>query len=188
MVKLKMRRVSPIELAIIASIWGGLALLLWPIVRDSMGPTGEPIPSEPPDEANRIHHPAGFSMVVPPRWSTHVSPALDVFPASLMMAPMSPGRRARRSKALIVVTSLGAGPGSASGLEGYQKVNFSGLEAHEMMAVTRQWTLDDGAWSEYDLYLRHGGNWYHVTYGLAAERTTLPPMIRRYIGTLRWDD
>src|SRR4051812_35962545 len=104
----RVRRPVLAELAVVAGICGLLSCCLWPIVRDARGPTGDPIPKEPPDEANRVHHPSGLSMIVPPDW--------DVAPAGpLLMAPRNPGRYARRSRAMIVVSRLGRN--RPSGLE-----------------------------------------------------------------------
>jgi hypothetical protein len=171
-------RFSIVELIVVALICGLLSCCVWPVVRDSRGPSGEPIPVLPPDEANRVHHPAGFSIVAPRNWGSHSG-------GSLLMAPLSPGRYARRSKALLHVSWIGRD--RPPGLEGLQAVGPAGQEAYEGMRVVRRWTFDDGAWSEYDLYLRHGEDWYVVRYGIAEERTILPEMVRRYIGTLRWE-
>jgi hypothetical protein len=168
----------PVQLAIVTSICVLLSCCLWPIVRDSRGPAGDPIPRRPPDEANRLRHPAGFSMVVPPNWGSHVD-------GSLLIAPLTPGRYARRSKALIAVSCLGRD--EPPDLESMQRTLFLGREAYEEMRVVRRWTFDDGAWSEYRLYLRRGGDWYEVKYGITEERTTLPDAVRLYLDTLRWD-
>ena len=54
------------------------------------------------------------------------------------------------------------------------------------MKIVREDTFDDPPWSEYELVLRHGEQWFQVRYGVAEERTKLPDMIRRYIATLHW--
>jgi hypothetical protein len=54
------------------------------------------------------------------------------------------------------------------------------------MRVVRPWTFDDGAWSEYTLYLKHDGECYEVRYGIAEERTRLPDEVRRHLKTHRW--
>src|SRR3954466_7979252 len=37
-----------------------------------LGPNDPPTPGEPPNESNRIHHPQGFSIVLPPHWTVLV--------------------------------------------------------------------------------------------------------------------
>jgi hypothetical protein len=175
----KVRFPNLVEVVIIGLICGLLFGCLWTIGRDSRGLSGDPIPSQPPNEASRVHHPTGFSIVVPPNWGSHIS-------GSFLMAPLSPGRSARRSKALVVVSYLG--DKRPPELEGLKRITFFGQEAYEGMKVVRRWTFDDGAWSEYYLYLRHGEAWYLVKYGIAAERSILPDMIRQYINTLSWDE
>lgn len=172
-------RPTLVELAVVAGICGVLSCCLWPVVRDARGPAGDPIPNEPPDEANRVYRPLGLSIVVPPDWA--VAPA-----GLLVMAPQNPGRYARRSKAMIVVTPLGRG--RPTGLENLRRTEFLGQEAYEGMRVVRAWSFDDGAWSEYTLDTRQGEDWYEIRYGIEEERTSLPEVIRRYLGTLRWEE
>jgi hypothetical protein len=167
-----------VELVIVGLICGLLSCCLWPIVRDSRGPAGDPIPRQPPDEANRVRLPGGFSIIVPPNWASHTY-------QTFMMAPLSPGRYARRSKALVLISYLGRK--RPPGLEGLRRTTFLAQEAYERMRVVRSWTFDDGAWSEYTLYFRHDEDWYEVKYGIAEERTSLPGMVRQYINTLHWD-
>jgi hypothetical protein len=166
------------EVVIVGLICGLLSCCLWPVVRDSRGPSGDPIPEEPPDESNRIQHPAGFSVVVPPNWD-----ASDR--GSLILTPKSPGRYARRSRALLVISPIGRD--RPPELESMAPSVFQGQVAYERMKVVRKDTFDDPPLSEYQLYLQRDGNWYLVTYSIAEVRTTLPAMVRRYIGTLRWD-
>ena len=101
------------------------------------------------------------------------------------MAPLSPGRSGRRSKALIDVSWIGRNRPSER--ESLDRTIFQGQEAFEGMKIIRKDTFDDPPWSEYQLFLHHGEDWYSVRYGIAEERTTLPDMVRRYINTLRWE-
>jgi hypothetical protein len=80
------------------------------------------------------------------------------------------------------------GPDRPAGGEGWQEANFLGQKGYETMEVVRKWTLDDAAWSQYTLQFPHGKNWYELKYGIAEERTALPPMVRQYINTFRWED
>jgi len=159
-----------------------ICCVVWPVVRDARGPRGEPIPLHPPDERNRVHHPLGFSLVAPPNWDSRI--ILKSGP--LLLTPKTPGRYARRSRALIVVTRLGND--QPADLERLEQTSFLSRSAYEGMQIVRPWTFDDGAWSEYTLYVTHGGDWYEIRYSIAEERTQLPGEVRRYLNTLRWDE
>ena len=159
-----------------------ICCIVLPVVRDARGPRGDPIPLQQPDERNRVHHPMGFSLVVPSNWDHHIS----FNSGPLVLAPRDSGSVARRSKALIVVTHLGHH--RPEDLEHLRPTSFQGQEAYEGMRVVRPWTFDDGAWSEYMLFLAHDGDWYEVRYGIAEERTVLPSKVSQYLNTLRWDE
>ena len=163
-----------------------ICCVVWPVVRDARGPRGEPIPRQPPDEKNRVHHPLGFSLVAPPNWDGHI-----IFNSGpLVLAPKTPGRYARRSKASS--SSRAWDDHRPEDLERLRPTSFLGQSAYEGMQVIRPWTFDDGAWSEYTLYLTHDGDWYEIRYGIAEERTRLPArcvsISTRYGGTKRSDE
>jgi hypothetical protein len=182
MVNRKARPSLLAQILVVLLILIPICCLVWPVVRDSRGPMGEAIPRQPPEEKNRVHHPLGFSLVVPPKWDSHI--ILNGGP--LVLAPMSLGKYARRSKASIVVTYLKRY--RPPDIESLGKTSFLGQSAYEVMQVNRPWTFDDGAWSEYTLYLTHDGYWYEIRYGIAEERTQLPGEVRQYLNTLRWEE
>ena len=175
----KIRRITRAELVILAVIVGVLAFL-WSFVRDPNGPRGDPIPAQPPSEVNRQHNPLGFSIVMPVNWTCATTAG------ELAAVPRTHSRFSRRSKAMIVVSW--AGRDRPTDIEDFQRTTFRGQKAYEVMRIMRRWTFDDGAFSEYTLYVRHADDWYKVRYGIAEERTTLPDIIRQYISTLQWDD
>jgi hypothetical protein len=179
MTHLNLRFPNRLELVIVALFCAFLFSSLWLALGDLTGPAGSPIPTQPPDETRRIHNELGFSMVAPPNWRAGSI-------ASLVMAPMTPGRFARRSKALVVFERIG--PHRPAGGEGWRETSFLGQKAYEMMKVVRHWTFDDGAWSQYSLQFPRAGDWYELKYAIADERTALPDMVRQYINTFRWDD
>jgi hypothetical protein len=172
MARFRLRLPGRVELAINALLYAMLFSCLWLTVGDLAGPAGKPIPTQPPDESRRIHNELGFSMVAPPNW--HAGSI-----AQLVMVPVTPGKFARRSKASIVFECIG--PDRPAGGEGWQKADFLGQKGYETMGVVRKWTFDDGAWSVYTLQFPHGKNWYELKYGIAEERTALPPIMRQYI-------
>ncbi len=170
---------TPGEFVAVGLVYTLLAVCLWPVLRNGRTPTGDPIPHQYPDEANRFFHPDGFSIIVPPRWN-----AVDR--GSLEMAPISPGPIARRSKALLSVTCVGRD--TPADWESFGRVSFQQQEAYERMKIVRKSTFDDPPWSEYDMFIHHEDNWYHVRYGIAEARTMLPPEVRQYVSTLRWEN
>ena len=123
----------------------------------------------------------GFSLVVPSNWDHRIS----FNSGPLLLAPKTPALRPS-IQALIVVTHLGHHQPEDLGL--LRPTSFQGQEAYEGMRVVRRWTFDDGAWSEYTLYLPHDGDWYEIRYGIAEERTVLTSKIGQYLNTLRWDE
>jgi hypothetical protein len=159
------------ESIVVAIIVGCLVYLCRGISR---GPRGDPIPKQPPNEANRVHR-GPLSIVVPPNW---------IMPSqSFILAPHNPS--GSRSKALITLGGLGEDrppdlPPS------YRKIEFRGQVAYERMVVVRKRT-DEHPWSEYTLIFPHEGDWYQLIYGIAEERTALPVIIRQYLNTFCWD-
>jgi hypothetical protein len=77
------------------------AFFLYPIVTsENFGkPLGRAVPTEPPDEANRVHHPQGFSLIYPPNWEVRAedSPIIHGYPRSLLPTRASAVIAASRS-------------------------------------------------------------------------------------------
>lgn len=170
-----------------AVILGALAWLIWPALNnDCSGTTGDAIPTEPPDEARRLQHPAGFSVVVPPDWEPAGMPLRKSDPMVRLFPAVPKGKNCpvRRAKAGLVISNLGTS--RPADLGSFRRITFQGQRAYERMEVRRESTFDDPAQSEYRLYVQTDGGWFAVDYFIAEGRTTLPPMIRDYIGTLRW--
>jgi hypothetical protein len=178
--KRKSRLPTRAEWVIVALILGVQSSCLWAAVRNARrGPAGNPMPEALPDEAARVRHPLGFSMVVPPGWGPYTAGSEGVGRLSMYT------RINKRKNARIAVTCFGR---ETPQLEGLRKTRFLGHEAYEKMEVLRPWTFDDGAWSKYTLWFRRGGDWYEIEYDTSEERTTVPPVIQRYLNTLRFDD
>jgi hypothetical protein len=150
------------------------------VVVQSAGPVGKAIPEMPPDEGDRVRHPLGFSMVVPPGWIHHTVGWQGVGEIRMFT------HTNKRKHSDISITFVGHD--APVQLKGLRRTRFLGQEAYDRMVVLRPWTFDDGAWSQYTLYFRRGGDWYGVTYHMSEERTTVPPMIQRYLNTLRIDE
>ena len=172
-----MRRISDWGVAgIILAFVSGFVWFVVNSIERPDGPLGSPIPTEPPDEANRVHHPSGISLVLPPYWLLSRHDFFDARPRDI------PGRR---SKAFIVITSNGSS--AQHDTAGWSSVLFQGQPAKERMVVEREYTLDDGALSCYSLWFQRSGRTYLVKYGLAEERTELPAMVRKYLETMTFD-
>ncbi len=171
------------EYSIVAVIVTLMALVLLPVVRDakknSHGPPGEMVPSEPPEERNRVRA-FDLSMVLPENWE--IVDFGDLESGSLFTyARGTPGRR---TKALL---NVHRGDIFAVDLAAFNAITFQGSQAYERMIVEREDTFDDPAWSRYTMYFQHDGQWWVVEYGVARECEALPPMVRTYINTILWD-
>ena len=172
-----MRNVSEwFVVGIVMAIVGGLLWFAVQGIERPDGPAGRPIPTEPPDEANRVHHRSGISIVLPPNW---VLSKLDFFDARPRGVP------GKRSKAMLVI--MANGDRGLLNVEGLAPVSFQGQPAYEKMIVERHDTFDDPAMSRYTLQFQRDGRSYFVHYGIAEERTELPPMVRRYLETLAFE-
>jgi hypothetical protein len=167
---------SRTELAIVLLIVGTQGFCVWSFI--PRGSFGLAVPTVPPDESRRHYFfKLGLSMVLPPDWESSST-------GRFLVTPRNPGPP-RRSRALIVVSSLGHH--RPPGIEEMARVEFQGHEAYEQMMIVRAWSFDDGAFSEYTMYFPRGDDWYEIKYGIAEERTVLPAIIRQYLETLQWN-
>ncbi|HEX8201723.1 MAG TPA: hypothetical protein VF590_14670 [Isosphaeraceae bacterium] len=142
------------------------------------------IPSQPPSEANRLHHPAGFSIVRPPHWELGSWGRHNEYVQLQYYLPPTSGIRVGA-----MITIAGGGRDRPSGLDAYQKTLFQGQEAYEAIQVNRRWTTcpDDPASSRYTLFFKHQDRWFSIDYLVQDELTVLPGIVRQYLNTLRWD-
>jgi hypothetical protein len=169
------------EFAVVAASISLMFLCLWPAVRDIEkpdGPLGEMIPRDPPDQARRVQIAPDFSMVLPRNWVVNQTGLPDG-----MRAFIHPRAWHRRPATLLIVDNE-----APPDLKAMKATKFQGAPAFERMHVVRHDTFDDPPWSEYELRFDRGGRWWSVTYGFKRETTELPPVIRQYIETLRWDE
>ena len=144
--------------------------------RNPKGPHGQRIPTELPVEANRIRHATGVSIVAPKNWDlVHEldSPFFAIAPRGM------PGRR------LLSILSIELYPHQPQ-LTEFSKIQFQGQPAFEKATIVRHDTLDDPAWSRYELYLKRDGQWWQITFGTADELKELPPIMRSYLETIQF--
>lgn len=138
------------------------------------GPHGEMIPAEPPQEANRVFHANGLSIIAPKNWNQPMERA-----SSLVIAARgTPGRRLR--------SAIFVNPTAPPNLTEFTTTTLNGLPAYEKMEVMREDTFDDPASSRYQLYVDDSGQWWNVTFLVQDSIRTLPAGIRQYIDTIRF--
>ena len=158
-------------------------MVLYPAIQSSRNPKGPPgkvYPSSPPNEANRIVHPTGLSIVAPENWDQVTEMGPDI-PFLRIAARGAPGRRLR---SIIMVSQCSPDPDEAM-LAARNKTAFQGATAFEACTVTREDSFDDPASSSYDLYFEQNGIWWQVSFLVADRMTELPDSIRQYVDTLQ---
>ena len=176
------RRWAVDALIIVTGIVAGSLVLLWPVFNSKNWgkPLGRAVPLEPPDEANRVGHPQGFSIIYPPNWEVRVQdappkPSLNGSPRSLIPS---------RNHAMLLVVKHGRDV--PFDLSGFHPVEFQGEPAHEEEAV-RQVQYEKPPAFVYGLIFQRGGCWYEVRYYNPDQLPSLPEIIRQYLSTFRTD-
>lgn len=139
-------------------------------------PLGQDIPTEPPDEANRVMHPLGFSIVYPPNWVVRIQVEDD---KSIVgeARKVLPSRRSGR----IYVRRLG---NIAPEISGCRPTEFQGQPAYEESS-RRVGNWEDPPQFNHHMFFRRRGDWYQLSYMIGAEPPALPEMIRRFFETFR---
>jgi len=173
-------------LVIVLTIIGGLSAILYPVIqsiRNSRGPDGDVYPTAAPNEANRVTHPTGLSIVAPVNWDqTH-----DMGPATQYLQIAARGTPGRRLRAVIAVWRCDPEPNQQT-ISHCKQLQFQGVPAYEICQVRREDTFDDPASSSYDLYVERKGVWWQVNFLVADKMALLPNSIRQYINTIQFPD
>lgn len=170
------------ELVIVLAIIAGLFALLYPAVqnaRNAKGPHGETYPSTAPNEASRVTHPTGISIVLPVNWDNLSS----TDPISTTLRIAARGTPGRRLKSVIAISQCHPEPDQQT-LDRCTKLRFQDSPAYEICRVERNDSFDDPARSSYDLYIQRQDGWWCVNYLVADEINVLPNSIRQYIETI----
>lgn len=121
-----------------------LLLLVYPAineVQNPRGPLGQPIPADPPRDANRIRNASGVSIVLPENWESaqyEDGYEMRIFPR------WTSGRLPT-----VISAEPFIPPPSIAPL--FQRTDFQGREAYETCVVTRESSFDDPASSCYTL-------------------------------------
>jgi hypothetical protein len=158
-------------------------LLWWPIGTspNSGAPLGRGIPAEPPDEANRVVHPQGFSIILPPNWESTIlgvssSDAGEIVAFPRQLVPT-------RSGAGIVLSNYGKR--SPTDLSDAQPVRFQGKPAFERVSTRPGVFLDSPPLFRYSLAFQRAGAWYELMDSLARDQRAIPQVIQQYFNTFR---
>ena len=140
------------EILVIVVITGVIAFALIPAVLAVLeeGTPGKAIPTTPPDESNRVYHPNGMSIVLPPNWK--IKSNLDSIDNSLLSnAPQGIGR----SKSMIKIQSLDTNLLEKDATSRFAKTEFAGHAAIERIRLVRAGSLDDPPVTEYEMRVMH---------------------------------
>ncbi len=185
--KFKIGPFTIIEWLIVISIITILIILLNHAIqqtRNPKGPAGKMIPTELPNESNRIVHSTGLSIIAPVNWvyrdRNPAEPYIRIFPRV---------SRGRRDIANITVRLIGVPDTQYINTYIYtcNKTIFRGYPAFEKMEIRREKVfLDDPGNSLFTLYINHDGVWWFVEFSVADEMTELPKEIRQYINTIQF--
>lgn len=174
---------TKIELLIVVSILTVLFLVYVDMTRNPKGPIGRTIPKTSPREENRIFHPSGLSFVAPPNWDSNLTRATLQEVPWLSVAPRE-GLSTRYQRANFSCKQINKP--EQEELTKSQQVQFQDFSAYERMYVWREDSFDAPAGSTYVLLIDRNGQWWRISYGIGKETTTLPPIIREYINTIRF--
>jgi hypothetical protein len=169
-----------IGLALVSPVFICLGRAMIPIVTsENFGkPMGQSIPSRPPDEANRVVHPAGFSLIFPPNWEVRVE-GEDKRAGRVSGVPRNLDLRSR-TPAWICSTKYGTTTRPFPD-QGFRSISFQGKPAFERRETKR----GDKPHFRCTLFFQRGGEWYVLVYLVTQDRDSLPPMIQAYFDTFQ---
>ena len=157
-------------------------LLWWPIwTSPNYGkPLGRDIPTEPPDEANRVVHPQGFSIILPPNWESTILSASSPDAGGILAHPrqLFPTRSAG-------IVLINYGKRSLTDLSDAQPVRFQGKPAFERVSYRPGVFLDSPPLFHYSLTFQRAGAWYGLMYSLARDRREIRQVIQQYFNTFQ---
>jgi len=136
------------------------------------------LPKTLPDEAARVVHPKGFSIIPPPGW------VVKVGSDHINLQPGSKGMRYTPGLSIVAHKS-----DTAPELSQFHEAVFSEIKAYEMTLPTSG--NGDVPYLRYHVFLRHEEYWYEVFYVLPngsfdkPAYLEVPDMMMRYIRSFR---
>ncbi len=153
-------------------------LLLSPILTSpNLGkPRGQGVPTERPDESNRVLHPLGFSIIVPPHWEVTLREGPELFASPRELLP-------GRYIAGITLARYGKMKPSQEDESDFHAVRFQGQPAFERTKVVL--TRRSRRILAHNLIFQRGGEWYSLEYQLPGNRESLPQIMQTYFNTFR---
>jgi hypothetical protein len=155
----------------------------WPILTSpNFGkPLGRGVPIELPDEANRVVHPQGFSIILPPNWDATILSAASAPAGRILAAP----RQLLPARWHASLTLSNYGKRTAIDLPEHRPVWFQGMPAFEGISTRPGVFLERPPHFHYSLAFQRAGAWYELTYSLSSEQTTIPQIIQSYLNTFK---
>ena len=141
------------------------------------GPAGDWIPEDPPDEKDRVHNGAGYSIVIPKNWFARLGEP-DTY--GILASPLP--KHGGRLKAGIHVQRFDV----EQTVYGFTPFRFQGSPAH-LRSFHRESTFDDPDYTSFEIVFERDGRWYVIVYGVQDALDTLPPPVLRYLETFRVD-
>ena len=140
---------------------------------------GNPIPTGPPIEANRVHSPRGFSIINPPGWTVRTEGESPW--GMIQMIP--PYKTPRRSVMGLFVKILL--PNDLPTDHHWQPTTFQGQPARERHEVSENlkhhWTAD------HFYRFERAGRHYLIRYARPGQDPELPPIVAACIATFQVD-
>ncbi len=136
------------------------------------------VPSRPPDEAHRVVHPRGFSIVVSPGWKSQIgrSSFESITATAWQLVP-------DRHPAQIRLETSGTRKPSGAHNPDLSPASFQGRPARVSTGVASGGKVSP--LFDYYLYFQRGGQWYTLSYWAPWKYKSLPPMIQQYFSTFR---
>jgi len=143
-------------------------------IRLELGPLGEAIPRDPPQEANRIQSAElGLSIVLPTNWQhKSIGDQLHVHP-----------RAVGRTPSALFISTVERPP--ETDLVGCRLIQIQGNVGYEKTALRRRGTIDDPSTTESTIFMKVGPQWLQVVLLIEGEFSMVPPMILQYVETIR---
>lgn len=138
---------------------------------------GRYLPSRPPEEADRVHHPAGFSLIVPGDWKSLIMEGEgDGFPPAINANPGDASRYAP----VINVRILGRKDFAAA----VMNATFQRQPARE--EINKGNVGDNYPMFSYSLTFERNGTPFQLSYTTFTERDSVPKEIRQYLETFQY--
>jgi hypothetical protein len=140
-------------------------------------PSGRDVPDEGPSERNRLHHPAGFSIIAPINWEPHVydegdEDSIHCYPRSTIP---------RRFSATLGVRKFEREPERL--LVEMTATEFQGEPAFEQIETRPDRGFETPAYFGYTLVFQREGDWYEIRLGILSECNEVPDVYWQYFNS-----